>query len=172
MDHELPSALCTSQDNKHSVFGKVVGGLDVLSAMERVPTDSDDRPLQEIRITGVAVFVNPFTEEHEAERKAQEAKAAKEAQEERDRVEVGTWFSNPAGAQQTINAAATGGAGGGGVGAAPQPQPQRSGVGKYLQLPKSGAAAAAAGLGEMPPPAKKPKTGGGGGGGFGNFDSW
>jgi hypothetical protein len=30
----------------------VVGGLDVLSAMERVETDEDDRPLQEIRITG------------------------------------------------------------------------------------------------------------------------
>lgn len=31
---------------KHSVFGRVVGGLDVLSLMEKVPTDADDRPLQ------------------------------------------------------------------------------------------------------------------------------
>ena len=35
-------------DNKHTVFGKVVGGLDVLTKMERVPTDDDDRP-QEVR---------------------------------------------------------------------------------------------------------------------------
>ena len=33
-------------DNKHTVFGKVVGGLDVLTKMERVPTDDDDRPLE------------------------------------------------------------------------------------------------------------------------------
>jgi peptidyl-prolyl cis-trans isomerase-like protein 2 len=39
-------------DFKHTVFGKVVGGLEVLTAMERVPTDADDRPLQEIKITG------------------------------------------------------------------------------------------------------------------------
>jgi hypothetical protein len=42
------------------VFGRVVGGLDVLTAMERVATDEDDRPTQEIRITGVTVFTNPF----------------------------------------------------------------------------------------------------------------
>ncbi len=35
-------------DNKHTVFGKVVGGLDVLTKMERVPTDDDDRP-KEVR---------------------------------------------------------------------------------------------------------------------------
>jgi len=35
-----------------SVFGRVVGGLDTLTAMERVPTDKDDRPLSEIKITG------------------------------------------------------------------------------------------------------------------------
>jgi peptidyl-prolyl cis-trans isomerase-like protein 2 len=31
---------------KHSVFGRVVGGLEVLSLMERVTTDDEDRPLQ------------------------------------------------------------------------------------------------------------------------------
>ena len=40
-------------DNKHTVFGKVVGGLDVLTKMERVPTDDDDRP-QEVRRTSHA----------------------------------------------------------------------------------------------------------------------
>ncbi len=28
---------------KHSVFGRVVGGMETLAAMERVPTDADDR---------------------------------------------------------------------------------------------------------------------------------
>lgn len=37
---------------KHSVFGAVVGGLETLSAIEDAKTDSDDRPLQRIEITG------------------------------------------------------------------------------------------------------------------------
>ena len=48
-------------------------GFEVLTAMERVPTDDDDRPRQEIRITGATVFVNPYRDEEEAERKAAEA---------------------------------------------------------------------------------------------------
>ena len=40
--------------------------------MEKVPTDDDDRPRQEIKITGATVFVNPYKEEEEAERKAAE----------------------------------------------------------------------------------------------------
>jgi peptidyl-prolyl cis-trans isomerase-like protein 2 len=31
---------------KHSVFGRVVGGSDVLSLMEKVPTDDEDGPIQ------------------------------------------------------------------------------------------------------------------------------
>ena len=31
-------------DYKHTVFGRVVGGLQTLTAMERVPVDEDDRP--------------------------------------------------------------------------------------------------------------------------------
>ncbi len=34
------------------MFGRVVGGLEVLTAMERVDTDEDDRPKQPIKITG------------------------------------------------------------------------------------------------------------------------
>lgn len=40
--------------------------------MEKVPTDDDDRPKKEIKITGATVFVNPYKEEEEAERKAAE----------------------------------------------------------------------------------------------------
>ncbi|RVW57360.1 Peptidyl-prolyl cis-trans isomerase CYP65 [Vitis vinifera] len=45
-----------------NIFGGVVGGLMTLSAMEKVPVDDNDRPLEEIKITGVTVFVNPYTE--------------------------------------------------------------------------------------------------------------
>ncbi len=40
--------------------------------MEKVATDEDDRPKQEIKITGATVFVNPYKDEEEAERKAAE----------------------------------------------------------------------------------------------------
>lgn len=33
-------------DHKHTVFGKVVGGLGTLTAMERVAVDDEDRPLK------------------------------------------------------------------------------------------------------------------------------
>lgn len=33
-------------DHKHTVFGKVVGGLGALTEMERVPVDDEDRPLK------------------------------------------------------------------------------------------------------------------------------
>lgn len=43
---------------KNAVFGMVVGGLTTLAAMEKVPVDDDDWPL-EIKITNVRVFTNP-----------------------------------------------------------------------------------------------------------------
>ena len=49
-------------DNVHSVFGRVVGGLDVLQAMEQVKTDAQDRPVKPILIAKTLVLVNPFEE--------------------------------------------------------------------------------------------------------------
>jgi peptidyl-prolyl cis-trans isomerase-like protein 2 len=62
---------------KHSVFGRVVGGMDVLTLMEKVPTDSDDRPLQEIKITGATIFTNPFKDLIEEEKKKEEEEEKK-----------------------------------------------------------------------------------------------
>ena len=50
----------------------VIAGFEVLTAMEKVRTDDDDRPKQEIKITGATIFVNPYKDEEEAERKAAE----------------------------------------------------------------------------------------------------
>ena len=37
-------------DPKHSVFGRVVGGLDVADAISRTPRDGDDRPRTKVTI--------------------------------------------------------------------------------------------------------------------------
>ena len=53
---------CKHLDNKHTVFGKLVGGMETLSAMERVNTDNKDRPIEDVVIERAAVFVDPFAE--------------------------------------------------------------------------------------------------------------
>ena len=75
-------------NGKHSVFGKVVGGFEVLSAMERVATDEEDRPVQQIKITGVTVFVNPYVEmiEEEEERKRKRKKMEEEESGRQERM--------------------------------------------------------------------------------------
>jgi len=35
---------CRHLDGKHSVFGRLVGGMEVLTRMEKVETDDKDRP--------------------------------------------------------------------------------------------------------------------------------
>eukprot|EP01098_Paradermamoeba_levis_P006421 TRINITY_DN2662_c0_g1_i1.p1 TRINITY_DN2662_c0_g1~~TRINITY_DN2662_c0_g1_i1.p1 ORF type:complete len:366 (+),score=145.38 TRINITY_DN2662_c0_g1_i1:668-1765(+) len=104
----------THLDNKHSVFGKVVGGLDVLTAMENIPTDNDDRPLQEIKILKTMVFVNPFDEE-EPEETAEEKK--KKEEEKKQAAQVGQWFSNPT--------------------PVALPKTTKTGIGKYINNPNS-----------------------------------
>ena len=47
-------------DRKHTVFGKVVGGLEVLDKLENIPTDHDEKPEQDIKINKILIFVDPF----------------------------------------------------------------------------------------------------------------
>ncbi|KAG9440517.1 hypothetical protein H6P81_020682 [Aristolochia fimbriata] len=92
---------------KHTVFGTVVGGMTTLTAMEKVPIDDDDRPLEEIKITSVTVFVNPYSEmDEEEEEKDGDDKSVKD--DEKDMM--GSWYSNP------VVPANESGAVGGGVG--------------------------------------------------------
>lgn len=52
-------------DGKHTIFGKVVGGLDTLNAIEHVEVDNKDRPIEDIIIEVAQVFVDPFAEAEE-----------------------------------------------------------------------------------------------------------
>ena len=48
-------------DRKHTVFGRVVGGLDTtLRAIENVPTGVGDRPLRDITLRAVHIIQDPF----------------------------------------------------------------------------------------------------------------
>jgi len=44
---------CDWLDGKHTVFGRVTSGMDVVDAIERTPTDTGDRPLDEVRIESI-----------------------------------------------------------------------------------------------------------------------
>jgi len=134
---------------KHTVFGKVVGGLSTLDAIESVGTDDGDKPVQEVSILSTTVFSNPFTEMLDEE--AREAKANKEGEsgevEDAGGQERGSWYSNPGAAAAT----ATG-----------------QGIGKYLNKRPAGTSskrqvAPGSGSGSQ---SKKFKSS------YGNFDAW
>ncbi|ORZ39374.1 cyclophilin-like domain-containing protein [Catenaria anguillulae PL171] len=102
-------------DGKHTLFGRVVGGMDVLDRIESIATDpKTDRPVQEIVMVDVQVFVNPFDVwEKERERIKVDEERKRLTQSERVKRE-GTWL----------------GSGAAGAGAA---SGASLGVGKYLK---------------------------------------
>ncbi|XP_013411955.2 peptidyl-prolyl cis-trans isomerase-like 2 [Lingula anatina] len=73
---------CRHLDQKHAVFGRVVGGLDTLDAMEKVDTDKNDRPVEEIKLISCTVFVNPYQEAEEQLAKEREMELAREKEEQ------------------------------------------------------------------------------------------
>lgn len=42
-------------DNAYTVFGQVVKGLDVVDAIQQAETDRNDRPVDDVRITGITI---------------------------------------------------------------------------------------------------------------------
>jgi len=49
-------------DNKYTIFGKVIDGLDTLDVMERVPVNPKNRPLKEIVLNKVTIHANPIAD--------------------------------------------------------------------------------------------------------------
>jgi len=47
-------------DGKHSVFGKIVTGLEFLDRVEALPTDNNDRPKADVIIEDTIVTLNPY----------------------------------------------------------------------------------------------------------------
>ena len=44
---------CPWLDNKHTVFGRIVRGMDICTMIENVETNANDKPLSEIKIIGI-----------------------------------------------------------------------------------------------------------------------
>uniref|UniRef100_A0A7N9CBU9 RING-type E3 ubiquitin transferase n=1 Tax=Macaca fascicularis TaxID=9541 RepID=A0A7N9CBU9_MACFA len=134
---------CAYLDKKHTIFGRVVGGFDVLTAMENVESDpKTDRPKEEIRIDATTVFVDPY-EEADAQI-AQERKTQLEAA-----PETKVKSSQPEAGSQG-------------------PQTFRQGVGKYINpaATKRAAEEEPSTSATVPMSKKKPSRG------FGDFSSW
>jgi cyclophilin family peptidyl-prolyl cis-trans isomerase len=53
---------CKHLDLKHTIFGRLVGGMITLNKIEEIKTDKDDRPNNEIKILKTIVFTNPIDE--------------------------------------------------------------------------------------------------------------
>ncbi|KAH8801682.1 peptidyl-prolyl cis-trans isomerase-like protein-like 2 [Xylogone sp. PMI_703] len=142
-------------DRKHTIFARVVGGLDVLQKLENTPTDGSDRPINDIVIENVVVFIDPFEEFQKQKRETD----AKEKEKEMIKQQGGTEDDKTTWSGKRIRTDGT-----------VEQRQQASGVGKYLKAARS----EDKGNSSMPddefveePVKKKFKAGG-----FGNFDSW
>ena len=69
----------THLDNKHTIFGKLVEGMDTLNKLEQVPADDKDRPLEPITIVEVTIVVDPFEEFQKQRVKDEEAEKVKQS---------------------------------------------------------------------------------------------
>ncbi|KAF2686842.1 peptidyl-prolyl cis-trans isomeras-like protein-like 2 [Lentithecium fluviatile CBS 122367] len=144
-------------DRKHTIFARLVGGLDTtLKAMELTEVGEKDRPVDDIEILDVVVFVDPF-EEWQKERAEKEAK---EFENEEIKRQGGTADDKTTWTGKRIRA----------DGKVEEDGGDARGVGKYLkaakqELPQEDEIVGFAD--EEMPVKKKVKTGG-----FGNFDAW
>ena len=149
-------------DNKHTVFGRLVGGLETLQALESVHSDpKTDRPAEELKIQNVIVFVNPFDEvDEQLKQEREEAAAKRQLEEEERRKEELRNRRGKTGAKDSSGA---------------KNKVFRGGVGKYIsqsQLATNKRLADAAGASDVDAPSENKKKKTSSSGGFGDFSSW
>lgn len=48
-------APCKNLDGKHTVFGRVTGGIDVVKAINKIKTDEEDKPLIDVKMHRIRV---------------------------------------------------------------------------------------------------------------------
>ncbi|CCU75205.1 peptidyl-prolyl cis-trans isomerase cyp8 [Blumeria hordei DH14] len=139
-------------DRKHTIFGRVVGDLDTLNKLENIPGDEANRPLHDIIMTDVNIFIDPFDEFQKQKKEKEEIENQKEEIKrlggtEDDRT---TWTGKRIRDDNSIV------------------RPEESGcVGKYLKSAPLAKFPSDEDLVEVEPNKKRVKCGG-----FGNFDNW
>jgi len=51
----ITTVACPSLDGKHTVFGRVTKGTDIVTDIEKIKTDKSDKPLEDVRIVSITV---------------------------------------------------------------------------------------------------------------------
>ncbi|KIK70870.1 hypothetical protein GYMLUDRAFT_79070 [Collybiopsis luxurians FD-317 M1] len=144
-------------DKKHTVFGKLVGGEDVLDALEKLPRkDGTERPSKSVKITEVIIYQDPFEEYKNrlAAKLAKRAEGPKDTKPEKKEGDDINWFGLTSGKKVKVGSEAPA-----------KDQVGTGGVGKYLNLNlKRPQAVGSATVSEEP--SKRRRMG------FGNFEGW
>ncbi|ESK97969.1 cyclophilin family peptidyl-prolyl cis-trans isomerase cyp8 [Moniliophthora roreri MCA 2997] len=142
-------------DRKHTVFGKLVGGEDVLDTLEKLPRkDGTERPAKPVKITEVIIYQDPFEEyktrlAKKLARREESKKGVQTKQTTEEKAGDDTnWFGIKIGA--STNGTTSGKTGGS--------------VGKYLNLKRPGDDAV--GQASQEESKKKRRLG------FGDFEGW
>ncbi|KAI0673436.1 cyclophilin-like protein [Trametes maxima] len=141
-------------DKKHTVFGKLVGGEDVLDALEGLPVKpGTERPAKPVKITEVVIYQDPFEEykqreQRKRDRKAETQQARTKEAEEKAKDDT-NWFGVKVGQEKAV--AAAGG-----------------GIGKYLNLNAKRPLEVPPSTAPAPPDEGKKKRRIG----FGDFEGW
>jgi peptidyl-prolyl cis-trans isomerase-like 2 len=151
-------------DRKHTIFGRVVDGMDVLKRLEDVPVHPEtNKPKEEVKIIEAVVYVDPFEEFWKNKREGEAAEREKEERKKGDEERT-TWTG-----KRIRNDGKVQHHSGGGVGkylkaampgtAAQQSLPEEDEIVEYVDDDYY----------QAEQPAKKKAKGGGG---FGNFEGW